>query len=580
MRSISKNLTVSRRAMNACVAAVTLTLSLSSFLTGCGGSSGPAQSGSPTTPSTGSSRGRATFTIVWPAPTRLIPSAANSIVISLSGAVAGGPLLGTQTISRPAAGQGASVVTFENMEPGSLVATASAFPTTDGTDVAQASGQVPLTIVADETAQTSLTMNSTIDHLDVSPPSFRYYLAKRSGPIFGDPVTVTARNAAGDVVLTPTSNYAWTSSAPNTAFARLIGTEPRVFAVGPVSVTTLTVRENESGKTAALSVDIHGPLYSVTDLGQQVAFSLSSDAFAINATGAVAGYAVVNNKPQAVIWQNGASQNLGSPISTDYAYARDINDAGVVVGYTKVGNSNGPSRGFVWEPSSGNSGQFTDVPPPTGSASSPLTSINNQGQAAGGDGYQGDIFGPGFIFDIAARTSTRLPTTSPVYPLVPSAINDSGIVVANVSDSSRPPYLYQNGVTSPISGLRSAYAVNKAGIIAGSQVSTSLSVAAITQNNQTTLLFPSNTTVDSVAYGLNNQGFVVGSSSGSTDAFVWGPGINGNPKESTSELLNYLIDTSTGWQLQIAHDVNDRGQIVGVGQHNGRRSAFLLTPIP
>ena len=569
--------------MAACVAAVTLTLSLSSFLTGCGGSSAPAQNGSPTTPSTGSSRGKATFTIVWPAPTRLIPSASNSITISLSGATTGAPLFGTQTISRPPSGQGTSTVTFENLEPRSLIATASAFPTTDGTGVAQASGQVPLTIIADETAQASLTMNSTIDHLDVSPPSIRYYLAKRSGIIFGDPVTVTARNAAGEVVLSSTANYTWTSSAPNNAFVRLIGTEPRIFAVGPVSVTTLTVRENESGKTAALPVDIHGPIYTVTDLSQQTSpFMPFNDAYAINATGTVAGYAVMNNQPQAAIWQNGVSQNLGSPLVTNYSIARDINDAGVVVGYTTAGGSNGANRGFAWKPSAGSGGQFLDVPPPTGSMSSPLSSINNQGQAAGGNGFQGDILGPAFIFDIATQTSTRLPAASSFSPVIPTAINDSGIVVGNLNGSGLA-YIYQNGVTSQLSGLRTAYAINKAGVIAGSQVSTSVVVAAIARNNLTTLLFPTETTLNSVAYGLNNQGFVVGAvdpTSVIPQAFVWGPGVNGNLNESTPELLDNLVDPAAGWRLQIARDINDRGQIVGVGQHNGRRTAFLLTPIP
>jgi uncharacterized membrane protein len=582
MRPVSTKEIVSRYVMTACVAAVTLTLSLSPFLTGCGGSSTPTQNGSPTTPGTSRSRGRATFTIVWPEPTRLIPSASNSITISLRGAAAGAPLLGTQTISRPPGGQGTSTVTFENLEPGSLIATASAFPTTEGTGIAQASGQVPLTIVADETAQASLTMNSTIDHLEVSPPSIRYYLAKRfsSGPIFGDLVTVTARNEAGDVVLAPTANYTWTSSAPNNAYARLVGTETRVFSVGPVSVTTLTVRENESGKTAVLPVDIHGPLYTITDLGQQVTFSQSSDAYAINATGAVAGYAVVNNRAQAMVWNGGTARNIGSPPGLDIAYARDISDDGTVVGHgTPISF---PTRGFVWKPISDTNGQFIDVPPPTANGSSSLRSINNQGLATGGDGFQGDALGPAFIFDIAARTSTRIPIANPFTPLIPSAINDSGIIVGNLNGSGLA-YIYQNGVTSQLSSLRTAYAINKAGIIAGSQVRSSISVAAIAQNNQTTFLFPTENPLNSIAYGLNNQGVAVGAvdpTSTFPQAFVWGPGINGNANESTSELLNYLIDTSTGWQLQIARDINERGQIVGLGMHNGRRSAFLLTPIP
>jgi uncharacterized membrane protein len=167
---------------------------------------------------------------------------------------------------------------------------------------------------------------------------------------------------------------------------------------------------------------------------------------------------------------------------------------------------------------------------------------------------------------------------------VPNSINDSGVVGGN-GNGFGAAYIYQNGVTSQLTGLRSAYAINKAGIIAGSQVNSnpSIPVAAIAQNNQTTLLFPTETTLNSIAYGLNNQGFAVGAvdpTSVAPQAFVWGPGIYGNPNESTPEMLDYLVDPADGWRLQIARDINDRGQIVGVGQHNGRRSAFLLTPIP
>ena len=42
--------------------------------------------------------------------------------------------------------------------------------------------------------------------------------------------------------------------------------------------------------------------------------------------------------------------------------------------------------------------------------------------------------------------------------------------------------------------------------------------------------------------------------------------------------LNNLIPAEFGWDLQQAFGINDAGQIVGIGVHNGLDRPFLLTP--
>jgi hypothetical protein len=42
--------------------------------------------------------------------------------------------------------------------------------------------------------------------------------------------------------------------------------------------------------------------------------------------------------------------------------------------------------------------------------------------------------------------------------------------------------------------------------------------------------------------------------------------------------LNTLLPAGSGWLLNTATDINDRGQIVGAGMHNGHHRAYLLTP--
>jgi probable HAF family extracellular repeat protein len=73
-------------------------------------------------------------------------------------------------------------------------------------------------------------------------------------------------------------------------------------------------------------------------------------------------------------------------------------------------------------------------------------------------------------------------------------------------------------------------------------------------------------------FGINDSGLVVGQSSfGNTyHAFVFSGGKMRD--------LNKLIPPGSGWTLVAAHSINNTGQIVGEGVHNGQQHGFLLTP--
>ena len=72
---------------------------------------------------------------------------------------------------------------------------------------------------------------------------------------------------------------------------------------------------------------------------------------------------------------------------------------------------------------------------------------------------------------------------------------------------------------------------------------------------------------------INNAGLVIGIGgvAGSFRPFLWDP--------STGNLtdLNSLIDPASGWELLRATAINEAGQILGTGRHNGVEQAFLLT---
>ena len=82
----------------------------------------------------------------------------------------------------------------------------------------------------------------------------------------------------------------------------------------------------------------------------------------------------------------------------------------------------------------------------------------------------------------------------------------------------------------------------------------------------------------SVAYGINNDGDVVGQENGAVSginhALLW--------EDGSVYDLNDLLDASgAGWTLVNAFDINDSGQIVGYGfDPSGQTRAFLLNEIP
>jgi probable HAF family extracellular repeat protein len=44
--------------------------------------------------------------------------------------------------------------------------------------------------------------------------------------------------------------------------------------------------------------------------------------------------------------------------------------------------------------------------------------------------------------------------------------------------------------------------------------------------------------------------------------------------------LNNLTDSMAGWELAVATDINESGQIVGYGTFNGEKHGFLLSNRP
>jgi hypothetical protein len=214
------------------VLALTILCALLLFSGGCGGGDRPAEN-------TGT--GRATYSVRWPTPSRLIPQAATSIRIQI--------LNDTKVIKTVVLAKPATKVTLEDLPAKKLVNLVQAFPNADATGVAQAEVRSEVTIKADESIDVALTMNSTITKLE---PSIEGTIALALDAT--QPLTATPRNAANEAVLVAPSSLRWTSSAPDTATVDASGVVRGISA----GVATITATEPESGKTVTFDFTL-GP---------------------------------------------------------------------------------------------------------------------------------------------------------------------------------------------------------------------------------------------------------------------------------------------------------------------------------
>ena len=152
------------------------------------------------------------------------------------------------------------------------------------------------------------------------------------------------------------------------------------------------------------------------------------------------------------------------------------------------------------------------------------------------------------------------------------AVNDRGWVTGQ-SDGWNI-FLYRDGVGMTRVGDGIGWAINNQGSIAGETALTGAGGQAfIYMDGQMQLL--GDLGGPTWAQGMNDLNQVVGSAhiGNVVHAFVW-------DQQTGMVNLNSAIPADSGWSLAYALDINEAGQIVGVGDYNGKTSPFLLNPIP
>jgi probable HAF family extracellular repeat protein len=311
--------------------------------------------------------------------------------------------------------------------------------------------------------------------------------------------------------------------------------------------------------------------YTMTDLGSLgdgVTYGL-----AINANGQITGYSYSSTEfqvtcpPQqyggpkqcfehpyhAFLWSNGTMTDLGT-LGGHFSQGVAINLSGEIVGEadtTTVGDS------FLW-----NGTKMVDL----GNSWS-AEGINDSAQISGGC-QQACIYNNG--------TFTQLPNPSGLT-CNGGPINNNGAVIGGCTDSTSNAtskqyvMLWQNGTPTDLGNLGGPQirttALNNSGqvqVTGFGQTSTDANHAFLWQNGAMTDIGAAFYPDELYPAGINDNGVVVG-----------GPFIYSN---GTLQNLNNLIPPGSGFTLDDATGINDKGQIVVNGSNGIQEHAFLLNP--
>ncbi len=321
--------------------------------------------------------------------------------------------------------------------------------------------------------------------------------------------------------------------------------------------------------------------YDIIDLG--TLGCVSSAGGAINASGQVTGTLdLVGEDTHAFLYSDGGMADLCSTYRPGHScWANAIDDSGQIVG--TVEHMPGGSQHAVLL-----TGGIAIPLGTLGGTSSQARGINNHGQIVGcADGWSGAhafLHTHGRMHDLGT-----LPGGS---SSLASAINDAGVVVGfsrTRGDTAVHAFRCTPGRLRTAAAMRDlgtlggtfsyARAINLRGQIVGDSdlcCDSAESRAFLwTEKDAMQDLGVLEGGISSVAYGINDDGHVVGAcdiGDNVLHAFLY--------RDGRMHDLNDALPARSGWVLTCADDINSAGQITGEGRNpQGEFHAFLLTPI-
>jgi probable HAF family extracellular repeat protein len=321
--------------------------------------------------------------------------------------------------------------------------------------------------------------------------------------------------------------------------------------------------------------------YTITDLGALAGDSIST-ALGLNAAGDAVGYSqhVSGAAPHAVLFSGGAVIDLGV-LEPNHRGSRAL---ALGPGATVYGYSVGAGCCGAIEPVLFSSGNVTALPLPAGDSEGAVFGVNSLGNAVGytEDGNEAD-FSNRPHGSHAVRFSNGVATLLGALPGdsqgAAYGINDAGQVVGYSQGASRQhAVLFSGGAVTDLGALpgdtdSAAFSINASGQAVGYSAGAGRFHPVMFSGGAVIPLAELGGQRNEQALSVNASGVAVGVSD--SDGFHHHAVLYAN---GGAFALEAQLPAGSGWTLETANAINDAGQIVGQGTHNGETHAYLLTP--
>lgn len=331
------------------------------------------------------------------------------------------------------------------------------------------------------------------------------------------------------------------------------------------------------------------PRYRIYDLG--TLGGANSAAYAINEDGAVVGSAeTIGGVWSPFLWTSeDGIRDLGS-LGNKGGSASGINDRGVIVG--TCNNTDHSKQAFTYTVAGGM------VALPSGDSSKAgAVDVNNAGVVVGSVGLECGYWDSERIWRPVATSDKDW------WNAVARSVNEAGEIVGDFNDGQGIlGYVWRiEGASQCVGHLggRTSHAngINDLGTVIGySECPGGARRPFIWMDGVMTALASFDPKYECVPWRLNNRGQIVGygepdpeewitlawtvvdrMKGGKRSSYDWARAVLWQSGKAMD--LTLCLEDGQGWELEIAQDINEKGQIVGTGRKDGVARACLLEPI-